>query len=156
MTLVAQRFEEVTPTVLVANCMNSVQVSVSSAQQASVRSEADTASFYGLISISGMNKTAVPVGKFVAQNFSALNNVQAVLAGESADVLHVWIMIDEWTPEARKQVYSIQKTVMRQLEGLHFDFYVVDLPHGTNPQEMVSDIPVVFHRAEQESTSSNC
>lgn len=98
----------------------------------------------------------VPVSKFVADSFELLDNVQAVLAGESADVLHVWIMIDEWNPAARKQVYAIQKTIMKQLEGLHFDFYVIDLPHGTTPAEMVSDIPVIFNRAEQKSTPRDC
>ena len=97
-----------------------------------------------------MAKTAVSVNDFIANSFSTLSNVQAVLAGESGDVLHVWIMIDEWDPQVRKQVYAIQKTIMKQLGGLHFDFYVIDLPHGTSPLDMVSDIPVIFNRAEQE------
>jgi hypothetical protein len=104
-------------------------------------------SFYSLISFSGMTDAPVTVSKFVSESFAKLDQVQAVLAGESADVLHVWIMIKEWTPQARKQVYAIQKTIMRQLEGHHFDFYVVDLPEGATPEEMVSDIPIEFKRA---------
>jgi hypothetical protein len=121
-------------------------VAVFAGRETSVSPESTT-SFYSLISFSGMAKTAVTVSKFVSNSFATLDEVQAVLAGESADVLHVWIMIKEWTPQARMQVYEIQKTIMKQLEGLHFDFYVVDLPEGTTPEEMVSDIPLVFKRA---------
>src|SRR5271166_485859 len=151
MTLAVPEFEQATASVLVDSAKSTVGGTVSSQEEARVASRVITGweSFYSLISFTGMTKTAVPVSNFVARSFSALHNVQAVLAGESRDVLHVWIMIDEWTPEARKRVYAIQKTMMKQLEGLHFDFYVVDLPHGTRPQEMVSEIPVIFNRAEQ-------
>jgi len=157
-TLTAPDFEQTTASVSVDNAKGTVGGTVSSQEESQVPCQVITGweSFYSLISFSGMTRTAVPVSKFVAKSFSALDNVQAVLAGESADVLHVWIMIDEWSPEARKQVYAIQKTIMKQLEGLHFDFYVVDLPHGTGPQEMVSEIPVIFNRAEQNSAPPNC
>jgi len=156
MTTSVPEHEAATPSISVDNRISTAQVPVSSEKETCVPSQLDTASFYSLISLSGMAQTAVPVSDFVAKSFAALANVQAVLAGESADVLHVLIMIDEWTPEARKRVYSIQKVVMKQLGGLHFDFYVIDLPHGTRPEEMVSDIPVIFNRAEQNSTSANC
>ncbi len=152
-------FDEATASVMIDNAeTRTVEGAVSFQREVRVSSEGTTAweSFYSLISFSGMTKTAVPVSNFVAKSFSSLGNVQAVLAGESADVLHVWIMIDEWNPEARKQVYAIQKTILKQLEGLHFDYNVVDLPHGTRPQEMVSDIPVIFNRAEQNSAPPNC
>jgi hypothetical protein len=152
-------FDEATASVMIDNARTTtVEGTVSFQKEVCVSSQGTTGweSFYSLISFSGMTKTAVPVSNFVAKSFSSLDNVQAVLAGESADVLHVWIMIDEWNPEARKQVYAIQKTILKQLEGLHFDFYVIDLPHGTRPQEMVSDIPVIFNRAEQDSAPPNC
>ena len=151
MTLSVPEYEVATSSVCVTNGTDAV---VEADKETSVPSRLDN--FYGLISFSGMSKIAVSVGEFVAKSFSALNNVQAVLAGESRDVLHVWVMIDEWTPYARKQVYAIQKLMMKQLEGLHFDFYVIDLPHGTRHQEMVSDIPVIFNRAEQNPTPPNC
>jgi len=144
MTFAAPDFEAATPSVPVTNGTDAL---VEAGKETSVTSQLDN--FYGLISFSGMSTIAVSVSSFVAKSFSALDNVQAVLAGESRDVLHVWIMIDEWTPYARKQVYAVQKQVMKQLKGLHFDFYVIDLPHGTEPQDMVSDIPVIFNRAEQ-------
>jgi hypothetical protein len=152
-TVMMPVFEEATPTLLIDNFASTTAVSNGEEANAPMQS---TTSFYSLISLSGMTKTPVPVSDFVGKSFSALANVQAVLAGESADVLHVWVMIDEWTPEIRKRVYSIQKAIMKQLDGLHFDFYVIDLLPGTSPEEMVSDIPVIFKRAEQESTSSNC
>ena len=151
MTVAAPEYDAATPSVCVTNYTGAL---VEAGKETAVPSQLDN--FYGLISFSGMSRTAVPVSTFVAKSFSALNNVQAVLAGESGDVLHVWVMINKWTPIARKQVYSVQKIVLKQLEGLHFDFYVVDLPRGTRPQEMVSDIPVIFNRAEQISTSPNC
>jgi hypothetical protein len=154
MTLATSEYEAVTPSVSGDN-ENTMQALVSPGKETSVSSQIDN--FYGLIeSLSGMTKIPVTVSNFVAESFSALKNVQAVLAGESKDVLHVWIMIDDWTPDVRKLVYSVQRTVMKQLGGLHFDFYVVDLPCGTRPEEMVSDIPVIFNRAEQESTPANC
>jgi len=152
-------FEQTTPPVFwLDNRKNTVEGTVSLQGETSVPSETNTGSesLYSLISFSGMTKTAVPVSKFVAASFAALENVQAVLAGESADVLHVWIMLKEWNPQARKQVYEIQKTIMRQLEGLHFDFYVIDLPHDTTPEDMVSDIPVIFNRAQQTSALRDC
>ena len=153
MTLAVSGYEEIN-TIPAVNCANSVQVQVSS--KAEIMSEINSASFYSLISITGMPKATVTVSKFVAEKFSAVKNVQAVLAGVSGDVLHIWVMIDEWTPDVRKQVYTVQQLVMKQLEGLFFDFYVVDLPDGMSPKEMVSDIPLIFNRAEQESTSTNC
>jgi hypothetical protein len=158
MTLALPDFEQATPSVFLDNTKKTVDGTVSPEKETSVPSQTVTGweSFYSLISFSGMAKTAVPVSNFVAESFSTLDNVQAVLAGESADVLHVWIMIDEWNPDARKQVYAIQKTIMKQLEGLHFDFYVIDLPHDTTPTDMVSDIPVIFNRAQQKSTPRNC
>jgi hypothetical protein len=157
MTSATPDFEQTTPSVSLDNTKNTVDGLVSAQQETTVPSEVLTGweSMYSLISFSGMTKTAVPVTNFVAKSFSVLDNVQAVLAGESGDVLHVWIMIDRWTPEARKEVYAIQKTIMKQLEGLHFDFYVVDLPHDTNPVDMVSDIPVIFNRAEQKPTPAD-
>jgi hypothetical protein len=121
-------------------------IPVSREMEAQAISQCDN--FYSLISMSGMSETPVPVSKFVAECFSRLVNVQSVLAGHSDDVLHVWIMIDEWDPEVRKKVYSIQKQVMKDLEGLHFDFYVIDIPDGTQPEEMVTGIPVIFNRAK--------
>ncbi|MGO9086447.1 MAG: hypothetical protein ACLQBK_14565 [Candidatus Sulfotelmatobacter sp.] len=151
MTFAVPEYDAATPSVCVTNGTDAL---VEAGKETSVPSQLDN--FWGLISFSGMSRTAVPVSAFVARSFSALSNVQAVLAGESRDVLHVWVMINEWIPSARKQIYSVQKMVMKQLEGLHFDFYVVDLPHGTRPQEMVSDIPVIFNRAEQNPASPDC
>lgn len=155
MNIAMPQYEQATPTLSINNCMSVASVPVSMGKETSAPSQCMT-SFYSLISLSDMIKTPVPVSDFVGKSFSALANVQAVLAGESADVLHVWIMIDEWTPESRKRVYSIQKLVMKQLEGLHFDFYVIDLPRDTRPEEMVSGIPVIFNRAEQDSSPANC
>jgi hypothetical protein len=151
MTLSIPEYEIATPSVHITNGSDAL---IETGKEYSDSSQLDN--FYGVIAFSGMSKTAVSVGEFVAKSFSVLSNVQAVLAGESRDVLHVWVMIDEWTPYCRKQVYAIQKLLMKQLEGLHFDFYVVDLPHGTKPQEMVSDIPVIFNRAEQDPAPPNC
>ena len=108
-----------------------------------------------LASLSGMAKTPQTLSDFVAKNFSALANVQAVLAGESGDVLHVWVMIRDWTPEARKEIYAIQRRVLKQLRGFNFDFYVIDLLEGTKPEESVSGIPVIFNRAEQKPASAH-
>jgi hypothetical protein len=148
---------ETSGNVSVDNAKERVCGAVSSLEETRVTSELNTAweSFYSLISFTGMTRTAVSVSEFVAETFATLSNVQAVLAGQSADVLHVWILIDEWTPEVRRQVYALQKTVMKQLQGLHLDFYVVDLPQGTGPQEMVSDIPIIFDRAQQRSSPSS-
>ena len=98
----------------------------------------------------GMRKAGTRVSDFVAKSFSALKNVQAVLAGEHADVLHVWIMIDNWTPSVRKQVYSVQKLVMQKMDKLCFDFSVLDLPPGVRPEDMVSGVPLIFDRARQD------
>jgi hypothetical protein len=145
MTICPTENEQSTPSIPIYS-LQAEPVSLSAGRDASVPPQSST-SFYSLISFSGMGKTAVPVSDFVSKSFAQLQQVQAVLAGESADVLHVWVMIDEWTAGVRKQVYAIQKTIMKQLEGLHFDFYVIDLPEGSTPEEMVSDIPLVFKRA---------
>jgi hypothetical protein len=153
MTVCTPEFEQVISTVPLVSSAGSTSAQVSSNEEARVNYQTDN--FYSLISISGMTKTPLTVSEFLKDTFAALSHVQAVLAGESAEVLHVWIMVSEWTPDARKQVYALQKAVMKQLEGLQFDFYVVDLPKGMMPQEMVSDIPVIFHRAEQTRTPAH-
>ncbi|HMD10086.1 MAG TPA: hypothetical protein VKH63_21310 [Candidatus Acidoferrum sp.] len=111
--------------------------------------------FYTLISLSGMSEAPVPVGNFVADCFSRLDHVRAVLGGHSEDVFHVWIMIDDWNPAARKEVYSVQKLVMKKLGGLHFDFYVIDIQREVSPEEMVTGIPVIFNRANKRDTHTN-
>jgi hypothetical protein len=155
MTLAPPEFEEATASVWVDTARGTLYGAVSPLTEAHLETATGWEAVYSLISFSGMAKTAVTVSKFVARSFSVLENVQAVMAGESADVLHVWILITEWTAEARKQVYGIQKVIMKQLDGLHFDFYVVDLPEGLSPHDMVSDIPVIFNRADQSSTLTN-
>jgi hypothetical protein len=156
MTLSAPEYDTATPSISLDNGQESLTAAVSSEKEISIPLQSDTSSFYSLISLSGMTKTPVSVSKFVGSSFSSIKNVQAVLAGESADILHVWVMIDEWTPGVRKSVYAVQRTVMKQVEGLHFDFYVIDLPLGTRPEEMVSDIPVIFNRANQDPASTDC
>lgn len=148
MTALVPQYQEATPT------LHSMVLAAFTDREKSAIWQLDN--FYNLISLSSMTKVAVSVTDFVWKRFAALENVQAVLAGESADVLHVWIMIDDWTPTVRRQVYSIQKLLMKQLGGLHFDFYVIDLPQGTRPEEMVTGIPVIFDRANQDSTSASC
>lgn len=154
MTIATPRYEEITPTLSTDN-RAATEAPVSSAKETVVPSQLDNFSF-SMVSLSGMTKTPVSVSDFVAKTFSVLKNVQAVLAGESRDILHVWIMIDEWSAEVRKQVYAVQRKILKQLHGLHFDFYVVDLLPDTRPEEMVSDIPVIFNRANQEPTPVNC
>lgn len=145
MTAICEVQNGLTPSIEINNG-NVEPVSVRAGEEVRVALQKET-TFYTLISFSGMSKPAVPVSKFVSESFAKLLTVKAVLAGESGDILHIWVMIDEWTPAARKNVYTIQKEIMKQLEGLQFDFYVIDLPKGTAPGEMVSDIPVVFQRA---------
>jgi len=112
-------------------------------------------SYAGLASFTGMAKTAQTLSSIVSNHFSELPSVQAVLAGESDDVLHVWVMIRDWTPDARKEVYAVQKTILRRLRGFNFDFYVIDLPEGTQPEDSVSGIPVIFNRAKQNSAPAH-
>jgi hypothetical protein len=135
---------EISPSIPIDSSLTA-SVPVTAGKETSVQQQ--SANLYSLISFSGMSNTALPVSDFVWKSLAKLDQVQAVMAGESGDVLHVWVMIDEWTPQARKPVYAIQKTIMKQLEGLNFDFYVVDLPEHSSPEEMVSDIPLVFKRA---------
>lgn len=148
-------YMEASPSIRVDSAYaNAPYIPVSREKEARATSQCDN--FYSLISLSGMSETPVPVSNFVAECFSQLKNVQAVLAGQSADILHVWIMIDEWNSVARKQVYSIQKQIMKNLEGLHFDFYVIDIPRDTKPEEMVTGIPVIFNRADKRHPYPNC
>lgn len=146
MTFCSLENERSSPSIPSSNLSQPAPVPVSPGREVSMPPQKAN-SFYSLISFTGMTRVAVPVTDFVWKSFAALDNVKAVLAGESRDILHVWVMIDDWTPEVRKHVYLIQKTIMKQLRGLNFDFYVVDLPEGESPESMVSDIPLVFQRA---------
>lgn len=147
------QYDGITPFASVDNCRNSVQLSVEFNSEARMSIDAFT---YGeLASFSGMTKTAETLSEIVSKKFSTLDNVKAVLAGESDGVLHVWVMINDWTPEARKEVYAIQKQLLKQLRGFNFDFYVIDLPEGTQPEDSVSGIPVIFNRAKQNSAPAH-
>jgi hypothetical protein len=94
----------------------------------------------------GMKCMPATVTEFLVDQFKANPNVRAVLVGESEGVHHVWILIDEWSVEQRKAVYAVQKEILQRLKEFNFDFYVLDIPEGSNPQEVVSEIPVAYHR----------
>jgi hypothetical protein len=146
-------YDSITPFASVESCRNSVQLSVELNRETKV--PIDAFSYAELASFSGMTKTPETLSEIVSKNFSALDNVQAVLAGESDDVLHVWVMIRDWTPEARKKVYAIQKHLLKQMRGFNFDFYVIDLPEGTQPEDSVSGIPLIFNRAKQNAAPAH-
>jgi hypothetical protein len=94
-----------------------------------------------------MGAMPVTVADFLKFKFSANPNVRALMVGRSDDVHHVWAFLDEWTQEQRKAVYAIQRTVLDEIGAdFNFDFYVVDLPHNMRPEEMVSEIPLVYFR----------
>jgi len=146
-------YDRITPFASSDTCRNSVQLPVEFNRE--TRTPIGAFSYAELESFTGMTKTAETLTDIVSKNFAALDNVQAVLAGESDDVLHVWIMVRDWTPEARKEVYAVQKSILKRLRGFNFDFYVIDLPEGTRPEDSVSGIPLIFNRAQQDSTSAH-
>lgn len=86
------------------------------------------------------------VSDLIVKKFSINPNVRAVLVGESNGVHHVWVLLDRWTSTERKIVYAVQKDILQKIRGFNFDFYVVDIPEGADPSEMVSDIPLAFLR----------
>ncbi len=102
-------FQEISPSGSI-DSVNTVHMAVSADRES--QASASCNNLYNLLSISSFTKAPVPVTEFVAGSFSALDSVMAVLAGQSADVLHVWIMINEWNPIVRKKVYAIQKEVL--------------------------------------------
>ncbi|HTV08053.1 MAG TPA: hypothetical protein VMD97_03300 [Candidatus Aquilonibacter sp.] len=108
-------------------------------------SELDGLSFYASTADS-LDMACLPttMSQFLADKFKVNPNVRAVLVGESNEVHHVWVLLHEWNPSARKAVYAIQKDILQKVRGFNFDFYVVDVAPGANPSEMVSGIPVVY------------
>jgi hypothetical protein len=96
---------------------------------------------------SGMTKVPQNISDVIVNRLQEFPHVKAILMGRSGDVYHVWTMIDEWTPSGRRAVYGAQKELLKKLKGFDLDFYVVALDEGTNPKDLVSDIPVVFPRA---------
>lgn len=153
MTFSAPEYDSITPSVSFDTSRNSVQLPVELNREAT--KQIDAFSYAELVSFTGMTKTPKTLSDIVAKHFSVLDNVQAVLAGESDDVLHVWVMIQDWTPDARREVYAIQKQLLKRLRGFNFDFYVIDLPEGTRPEDSVSGIPLIFNRAQQNSAPAH-
>lgn len=96
---------------------------------------------------STMGTVPVSLAEYLTDRFSAIDNVRALMVGESDDIHHVWVLLDEWTSEHRKAIYAVQRDILRRMSGFNLDFYVVDIPAGTSPREMVSGIPIVYQRA---------
>ena len=90
---------------------------------------------------SKMHRVVETIADYIAQRFKVLANVRAVLVGKSGEVHHVWIMLNDWTAGHRKAVYAIQRDILSKLGDLNLDFYVIDIPEGVRPDEMVSGIP---------------
>jgi hypothetical protein len=96
---------------------------------------------------SGMTKVPENISDVIVNRLQELTHVKAILMGRSGEVYHVWTMIDDWTQSGRKAVYTAQRELLAKLKGFDLDFYVVALDGGSKPEELVSDIPVVFRRA---------
>jgi hypothetical protein len=109
--------------------------------------ELDSLNFYGdNADMLGMLCIPKTISDYLKERFCAIKNVRALLIGESHDVQHVWVLLDEWTVDHRKAIYAIQRDILQKVTGFNFDFYVVDIPPGTSPSEMVSGIPVIYQR----------
>jgi hypothetical protein len=96
---------------------------------------------------SGMTKVPENISDVIVDRLREFTHVRAILMGRSGTVHHVWTMIDDWTHSGRKAVYGAQRELLKKLKGFDLDFYVVALDEGMKPEELVSDIPVVFRRA---------
>lgn len=96
---------------------------------------------------SGMSKVSENISDVIVDRLREIAHVRVVLMGQSADVFHVWTIIDEWSAAGRKAVYAAQKELLARLCGFDIDFYVVPLNDGESPSELVSGIPKVFSRA---------
>lgn len=94
----------------------------------------------------GMRCLPTTVSDFIVEKFKVNPNIRAVLVGESNEIHHVWVLLEKWTQEQRKAVYAVQRDILQKVRGFNFDFYVVDIPEGTNPSEMVSGIPLVYQK----------
>ena len=94
----------------------------------------------------GMKCMPATVTEYLVDQFKALQNVRSVLVGESENVHHVWVLIDEWSLEQRKAVYAVQREILQKIKEFNFDFYVLDIPEGARPEEVVSEIPVAYYR----------
>lgn len=93
---------------------------------------------------SGMAKVPDRISDVLVKRLTEIPNVKAIRMGRSGDVYHVWTMILRWTAADRKEVYAAQKELLSKLNGFDLDFYVVNLDATTSPDELVSDIPIVF------------
>jgi|SRR5665213_18932 len=109
--------------------------------------EMDSLNFYSdNADMLGMRCVPSTMSEFLVGRFKAIENVRAVLIGESNEVHHVWVLLNEWTFAHRKAVYAVQRDILQKVKGYNFDFYVVDIPAGTDPRDMVSDIPIAYQR----------
>lgn len=93
---------------------------------------------------SGMAKVSQDISGVIVKKLTENPNVKAIRMGRSGDVYHVWTMIQDWTAKDRKAVYAAQKDLLTKLKLFDLDFYVVKLDANISPDEMVSDIPMVF------------
>jgi hypothetical protein len=109
--------------------------------------ELDSLNFYANnADMLGMRCVPTTMSDYLKERFKVIDNVRAVLVGESNGVHHVWVLLDEWTHTHRKAVYAVQRDILQKVKGFNFDFYVVDILPGSDPREMVSGIPVVYQR----------
>jgi len=83
---------------------------------------------------------------YIAEEFSKHPEVLAVLAGSSAHVMHVWLIVRESTRQTRSALYAVQGRLIENFPEEEFDFYVVEQLEGHGVEQMVSGIPVVFSR----------
>lgn len=96
--------------------------------------------------VPGMATVQKTVSDVIVERLQKIEHVSAILMGRSGDVYHVWTMITNWTSAGRKAVYAAQRELVKSLEGLNLDFYVVAADHNEMPNDLVSGIPVVFER----------
>lgn len=93
---------------------------------------------------SGMQNAPDNISDVIVTRLAKIPNVHAIRMGRSGDVYHIWTMIGNWTATDRKDVYAAQRDLLNKLQGFDLDFYVVKLDANASPDELVSDIPMVF------------
>lgn len=82
----------------------------------------------------------------IAGQIGTIPHVRMIQLGRSEAVYHVWTITDQWTPEARREIYSAQKKLLEWLRGFELDFYLVRLFPGESPGNKSAGFPVIFER----------
>ena len=87
------------------------------------------------------------LNEFIAFELSQIREVEYVYTALRNKVFYVWIVIDRFEPQVRKNIYEREKTIIDEFNMFEFDFYII-ARMGQDVKDLISgSVKLAYQRS---------